>query len=156
MTYVPVEKMVTASEILLYRQLKRHTVAGGYIANVPTLIVKRAGIGSRSEDRHAGIALSVHLASVPIFCLKKCEIVSLQNVKPLVLCWMPLHAISEVRTTAVAKKKRTQTRTCSSRSAPGSTVTSATAILFETLKVVESTILAVPPLSFVALTLDNG
>ncbi len=56
----------------------------------------------------------------------------------------------------IIEKKNTKTRTCSSRIAPGSTVTSATAILFEILKVVESTILAVPPLSFFGLTLDNG
>jgi len=46
--------------------------------------------------------------------------------------------------------------TCSSRSAPGSTVTSASAILVEISKVLESAILTVPPLSLVALTLDSG
>ena len=40
--------------------------------------------------------------------------------------------------------------------APGSTVTSAAAIVFEILKVLESTILTVPPLSCVAGTLESG
>lgn len=52
--------------------------------------------------------------------------------------------------------RKTLILTCSSRSAPGSTVTSATAIFVETLKVLESTILTDPPLSFVALIVDNG
>lgn len=154
MAYNKVEK-VSASQVLPYRQPKLRTEAGGHITNIPTLIVKRAGSGRSSEDRHASIAFPVNLASVPKFCLGKREIVSLQNVKPLVLCRMPLHPNAEVSATIIAKK-RTPTRTCSSRSAPGSTVTSATAILFEILKVVESTILTDPPLSFVALTWDNG
>ena len=90
----------------MYGQFKRRTVAGGHVTNVPSLIVKRAGIGSSSEDRHAAVALPVHLASVPKICLGKCEIVSLQNVKPLVLCRMPLHAIAEVSVTIIAKKER--------------------------------------------------
>ena len=45
---------------------------------------------------------------------------------------------------------------CSSRIAPGSTVTSATAIWVETLKTVESAILAVPPVYCVAGILENG
>ena len=52
--------------------------------------------------------------------------------------------------------KKTPTLTCSSRSAPGSTVTSATAIVVEILKMLESTILTVPPLSFVAFIVDKG
>jgi hypothetical protein len=98
--------MVSASEVLLYSQLKRRTEAGGHITNVPTLIVERTGIGGSSEDRHAAIAFPVHLASVPNLCLGKCEIVSLQNVKPLVLCRMPLHAIAEVSAIIIAKIER--------------------------------------------------
>lgn len=90
MAYNKVEK-VSASEVPLYRQPKLRTEAGGHITNIPTLIVKRAGSGRSSEDRHASIAFPVNLASVPKFCLGKREIVSLQNVKPLVLCRMPLH-----------------------------------------------------------------
>ena len=52
--------------------------------------------------------------------------------------------------------KAALTRTCNSRSPPGSTVTSATPIVVEILKVVESTILTVPPLRLVGLSLDNG
>lgn len=44
--------------------------------------------------------------------------------------------------------------TCSSRMAPGSTVTSAAAMVVETEKTVESTILTLPPLSCVAFILD--
>jgi hypothetical protein len=154
MTYIKVEKGKRIGGTV-YRQLKLRTEACGHITDVSTLIVKRAGIRRSSEDRHAAITFPVNLASVPKFCLGNREIVSLQNVKPLVLCRMPLHDIAEVSATIIAKK-RTRTRTCSSRSAPGSTVTSATAILFEILKVVESTILTDPPLSCVALTLDNG
>ena len=58
-------KKVSASEVVLYRQLGRRTEAGWHITNVPSLIVKRAGVGRSSEDRHAGVALPVHLASVP-------------------------------------------------------------------------------------------
>jgi hypothetical protein len=87
--------------------LKRRTVAGGHITNVPTLIVKRAGIRSSSKDRHTRITFPVHLASVPK--LGNCEIISLQNVKPLVLCWMPLHPIAEDKRHYNSKKRKVDT-----------------------------------------------
>jgi len=49
-----------------------------------------------------------------------------------------------------------QARTCNSRTAPGSTVTSAAAIDVETLKVAESIILIAPPGTLVELTLDHA
>ena len=64
-----------------------------------------------------------------------------------------VHAIAKISANDI--QKRTLTPTCSSRSVPSPTVTSATAILIETFKVDESMIFIVPPLSFVALTLNN-
>ena len=82
----------------------------------------------------------------------------LQVVRPFVLGRVPLPR----RTLSARGRAPGETEewgrkgrlTCSSRIAPGSTVTSATAIAVETLKVVESTTLTEPPSSCVAFICD--
>jgi len=56
----------------------------------------------------------------------------------------------------IITREQAQVLTCNSRTAPGSTVTSAAAIGVETLKVVESIILTEPPGCLVSFTFDHA
>ena len=60
------------------------------------------------------------------------------------------------RDMVIIKRGQAQVLTCNSRTAPGSTVTSAAAIDVETLNVVESIILTDPPGSLVSFTFDHA
>jgi hypothetical protein len=63
---------------------------------------------------------------------------------------------SSDREMTVVIKGQANVLTCSSRIAPGSTVTSAAAIVVEILNVVESIILAEPPRYLVWFTFDHA
>jgi len=70
---------------------------GSHITNVPCLVVESARITCRSKECHACITVPKYLGSVPKYFLDPFERVTLQNIKPLVLCRMPLHGKAEIK-----------------------------------------------------------
>ena len=72
------------------------------------------------------------------------------EVSPFVLSGMPLISTASIRDAFIQPIELT----CNSLIAPGSTVTSATASVFAMGKIVESTILMVPPRVRVAFIVD--